>query len=44
MPLMSFPWIFHEELGKVATGNQSAKLPTIAQEWHTNHNDFYTAI
>jgi RNA-dependent RNA polymerase len=23
MPLMSFPWLFHSELGKVATGGQS---------------------
>lgn len=23
MPLMSFPWIFHSELGKLATGNKS---------------------
>jgi RNA-dependent RNA polymerase len=29
MPLMSFPWVFYDQLGRIATGNRSDQQPVI---------------
>ncbi|KAF1934276.1 RdRP-domain-containing protein [Didymella exigua CBS 183.55] len=37
MPLMSFPWIFHSELGKLATGNKAMQLDVVHEQRRRKH-------
>ncbi|KAF2435682.1 RdRP-domain-containing protein [Tothia fuscella] len=37
MPLMSFPWIFETELGKIARGNNQARVSVMQQQVMAKH-------
>ncbi|KAF2703960.1 RdRP-domain-containing protein [Pleomassaria siparia CBS 279.74] len=38
MPLMSFPWVFYEELGRIATGSQLTRQPVVVHRGVQKHH------